>query len=79
MRKTIQTAALVLALTASAYAGEMQTPAPCPSDTQCPAPSSSSQTASTQQAGSTTDGEMQTPLTASEVALGVLQTALSLL
>ena len=69
MRKTIQAAALMLAVSASAYAGEMQTPVTSPS----------SQTTSTQQDGATTDGEMQFPVTAPEVALGVLQTALSLL
>jgi len=79
MRKTIQTTVLVLALTASAYAGIMQTPAPCPGDMQCPAASSSSQTTSTQQDSATTDGGMECPLTAPELTLGVLQTALSLL
>jgi hypothetical protein len=79
MRKTIQAAALMLAVSASAYAGIMQTPAPCPGEMQCPAASPSPQVTSTQQDGATTDGDMQFPVTAPEVALGVLQTALSLL
>ena len=53
MRRTVQSLALVLALSAPIYAGEMQCPVISPPPPSSPAVQ-----------GTTTDGEIDTPLTA---------------
>lgn len=71
MRKVIRTSVLVLALTVSASAGEIQNPAPPPSST--------TQSQIADRTG--TDGYMQTGLseTVAQITLNVLQSVLTLL
>jgi hypothetical protein len=64
MRKTLTTAALVLALSCPAWAGIMQTP-PAPE----PTPASATQEPTD---GATLDGEMSTPPSLTQIALELL-------